>query len=173
MTPQLVFTKTAAGRDALTSRPPELGPRLRSLLIMIDGKRDVAEFDKLLGGSGSAEPLLAQLQSHGWIAAEGPAPAPAPVAPAAGPVHAAAAAAGAPVAAAVLPFADARRLAVRFVNDQLGPMGETIAMKIEACKSPAELQAALPRIRDGLRNFKNNACVQQFDAEVASRLPTA
>ena len=102
------------------------------------------------------------------FAAESPAAAPAaPVA------SAPAAAPAAPVAAAVLPFADARRLAVRFVNDQLGPMGETIAMKIEACKSPAELQAALPRIRDGLRNFKNNACVQQFDTEVASRLPTA
>ena len=39
MTPQLVFTKTAAGRDALTSLPPELGPLLRSVLIVIDGKR--------------------------------------------------------------------------------------------------------------------------------------
>ncbi|MBN9369748.1 MULTISPECIES: hypothetical protein [unclassified Hydrogenophaga] len=162
MDKHLVFSKTEQGREALSSRPSGLGPRLRSLLIMVDGKRSVADFDKLLGAD--AAPLLEQLAGQGWVQGEGaapdgvatgdgvaPAPAPADAAPA-------------------LPFAEARRLVVRFVNDQLGPMGEPLALRIEGCKTLADLQALLPRVRDGLLNFKNAATVAQFDQDVASRL---
>jgi hypothetical protein len=71
----------------------------------------------------------------------------------------------------VLPFSDARRQVVRFINDQLGPMGEMLAIRAEGCRTPADLQAALPRIRDGLKNFKGSAVVLQFDEELADRLP--
>jgi len=49
-------------------------------------------------------------------------------------------------------------------------MGEPLAMRVEGCKTPADLQAILPRVRDGLLNFKNAATVAQFDQDVASRL---
>jgi hypothetical protein len=174
MDKQTVFAKTDQGREALTSRPAGLGPRLRSLLIMVDGKRSVGDLDKLLGSEGAAAPLLDQLVEQGWI--EGGAAA----APASPPVltavveaePAAPASAPAPLVEA-LPFADARRLVVRFINDQLGPMGETLAIRVEGCKTAADLTAMLPRIRDGLRNFKNSATVAQFDQEVAPRLPGA
>lgn len=176
-----LFAKTDQGREALTSRPPNLGPRLRSLLIMVDGKRSVGEMDKLSGGEVGAAPLLEQLAAAGWIAqvdaaghpvlhaSEGVAPDKAAV-----PADLASLA---PVADAMpapmptLPFSEARRMVVRFINDQLGPMGEPLAMRIEACKTPADLQAALPRLRDGLKNFKNSATVQRFDEELAARLP--
>lgn len=172
MDKQTVFVKTDQGRDALTSRPAGLGPRLRSLLIMVDGKRSVGELDKMLGAEGAAAPLLEQLAAEGWI--EGGAPVAAP--PAAAPVAAAAAVAEGPATlppptADALPFPEARRLVVRFINDQLGPMGEPLAIRVEGCKSAPELLAMLPRIRDGLRNFKNAATVAQFDQEIAPRLP--
>lgn len=168
MDKHLVFFKTDQGREALSSRPAGLGPRLRSLLIMVDGKRSVADFDKLLGTDAS--PLLEELAAQGWVEGEGPAAggAGAMGSPAAAEASSAAAPAD---AAPALPFADARRLVVRFVNDQLGPMGEPLALRIEACKTPADLQAVLPRVRDGLLNFKNAATVAQFDQEVATRLP--
>lgn len=176
-----LFAKTDQGREALTSRPPNLGPRLRSLLIMVDGKRPVGEIDKLLGGEGSAAPLLEQLQAAGWVAQvdaagypvlhaiEGAAPDQATVP--AGLSRPAPVADTAPAPLTTLPFSEARRLVVRFINDQLGPMGEPLAMRIEACKTPADLQIALPRIRDGLKNFKNSATVQRFDEELVARLP--
>lgn len=172
MDKQTVFVKTDQGRDALTSRPAGLGPRLRSLLIMVDGKRSVGELDKLLGSEGAAAPLLEQLVTEGWI--EGGAPVAAP--PVATPVAAPAAVAEGPATlppptADALPFPEARRLVVRFINDQLGPMGEPLAIRVEGCKSASELLAMLPRIRDGLRNFKNAATVAQFDQEIAPRLP--
>lgn len=167
MDKHIVFSKTDQGREAMSSRPAGLGPRLRSLLIMVDGKRSVGELDKLLGSDGAAAPLLEQLIAEGWIESQTPAAPPVLNA-----VVDAAPVAAAP-AADVLPFADARRLVVRFVNDRLGPMGETLAIRIEGCKTPADLQAVLPRVRDGLLNFKNSSTVAQFDQEVVPRLPSA
>ena len=164
-----VFVKTEQGREALTSRPPGLGPRLRSLLIMVDGKRSVGDLDKLLGSEGAAEPLLQSLVDQGWVAAT-----------AFSLPEAAAASAEdqrvietlpPPLAEDALPFVDARRLVARFINDQLGPMGEPLAIKVESCRNPGELQAVLPRIRDGLRNMKNAAAVAQFDQDVVPRVP--
>lgn len=164
-----VFTKTDAGREALTSRPPALGPRLRSLLIMVDGKRRVEEFNQLLGGDGAVA-LLEQLEQQGWIEAPRAAAPAAVAAPASAPQAASGAAA---VVIEVLPLAEARKGVVRFINDQLGPMGESLAMKVEGCKTAAELQAQLPRIREGLRNMKGAGVVQQFDQAWVGRLPPA
>lgn len=180
-----LFAKTDQGREALTNRPPNLGPRLRSLLIMVDGKRPVGEMDKLLGGEGSAAPLFEQLEAAGWVAQVDAAGHPvlhaiggaaATVASdqatvPAGLSRPAPVAGAAPTPAPTLPFSEARRMVVRFINDQLGPMGEPLAMRVEACRTPADLQIALPRIRDGLKNFKNSATVQRFDEELAARLP--
>ena len=179
-----LFAKTDQGREALTNRPPNLGPRLRSLLIMVDGKRPVGELDKLLGGEGSAAPLLEQLAAASWVAQVDAAGHPVlhaigSSAPTAVPDQATVPAdlsTLAPVAdpapaPTTLPFSEARRMVVRFINDQLGPMGEPLAMRVEACKTPADLQIALPRIRDGLKNFKSSAIVQRFDEEIAVRLP--
>jgi hypothetical protein len=172
MDKQTVFVKTDQGRDALTSRPAGLGPRLRSLLIMVDGKRSVGDLDKLLGSDGAAAPLLEQLAAEGWIEGSAAPVAPPAVAAVAPPAAVAEGPATLPPPTAdALPFPEARRLVVRFINDQLGPMGETLAIKVEGCKSATELLAMLPRIRDGLRNFKNAATVAQFDQDVAPRLP--
>ncbi len=174
-----LFGKTAAGREAMTSRPAGLVPRLRSLLIMVDGKRNLAEFEKLTGSLEQATQSLNELMSGGWveiIGADGlPKVVAAPAAfepEASQPVQLSPAPQSpADALTGTLPFSEARRQVVRFINDQLGPMGETLAIRAESCKTPADLQTALPRIRDGLKSFKGAAVVQQFDEELAPRLP--
>lgn len=175
-----LFGKTVAGREALTTRPAGLGPRLRSLLIMVDGKRNLAEFEKLTGGEATATSSLTELLAAGWIEVVGADGLPKAVAAPAALVAASTelqpeVLEPVPVevadAVTTLPFSDARRQVVRFINDQLGPMGETLAIRAEGCKTPADLQVALPRIRDGLKSFKGSAVVQQFDEELADRLP--
>ncbi|MBX3610696.1 MAG: hypothetical protein KF871_12450 [Hydrogenophaga sp.] len=168
MDTQTVFVKTDQGREALTSRPPGLGPRLRSLLIMVDGKRTVGDLDKLLGGEGASLPLLESLAEQGWVTAmvvSTPEAFSAPV------DQRVIETLPPPLAEDLLPFGEARRLVARFINDQLGPMGETLAIKVEGCKNPGDLQALLPRIRDVLLNMKNTAAAAQFDVDVAPRLP--
>ena len=168
-----VFSKTDGGREALTGRPAGLTPRLRSLLILTDGKRTVADLDKMLGGDGAAAPLLEQLVAQGWVQAIASAPA--------GPATAASSPPSVPAGAPpsvfglgdIWPLSDARRRTVRFINDQLGPMGESLAMRVEACKTAAELQAALPRVREGLQNFKGASTLQRFEDEIVVHLPKA
>ena len=174
-----LLVKTDKGRDAMARRVPELGPRLRSMLIMVDGKRSLSELDKLGAGLGGGAALLEQLLDHGWIApVDGSVPfqntvpfndnqpvlatAPAPMV---------AAEVSVPATPSLLPFVDARRLVVRFVNDQVGPMGEQTAMRIESCKTAAELQSVLPRVRDALQNFRGLNTVQIFDQEIVPKLP--
>lgn len=161
-----VFVKTDAGREALAQRAPGLLPRLRSLLIMVDGQRPAAAFDAACGGAdGAARPLLEQLLAQGWVqalavAVAGPAARdPAPPTPMSDPAR--------------WPLPDARRRVARFLNDQLGPMGEAIALKVEACRQEADLRALVPRIREALLNYRNSATVARFDADIAPHLPTA
>lgn len=61
-----VFAKTAAGQQEVLSKALKLGPTLRRVLILVDGKRNVAELDALLGGIELAD-LLGQLMAHGCI----------------------------------------------------------------------------------------------------------
>lgn len=177
-----LLAKTDKGREALAARSPELGPKLRTVLIMVDGKKSVAE----LGKFGGALAVLEQLEAGGWVLevdasgqpverASASAEAVTEPAAAATADEVAPAVASAPAAPALapqtLPYSEARRMVVRYINDQLGPMGELTAIRVEGCKSPADLQALLPRIRDALSNYRNAAAVQRFDQELVPLLP--
>lgn len=181
-----LLVKTEKGRDAMARRLPELGPRLRSMLILVDGKRNAAELDKLGAGLGGGAALLEQLLANGWIAPHDPhgssfqntapltegQPEAVVPAPPAGPIPVAQEPLATDVSpASVLPFVDARRLVVRFINDVAGPMGELTAIRVESCKTAAELQALLPRVRDALQNYRGMATVLRFDQEVVPQLP--
>lgn len=172
-----LLVKTDKGREALARRAPELGPRLRSLLILVDGKRSVAELDRLGAGLGGGMPFLEQLVAQGWAMerdldqpfqesvpfSESQPFVDKPLSPVSQ--------LPAPSGAAQLPLADARRLVARFVNDQLGPAGEALAIRIEGCKSEVDLLSLLPRVRDSLRNYRDVATVQRFDLDVVPCLP--
>jgi hypothetical protein len=173
-----LLAKTEKGRDAMARRAPELLPRLRSLLILVDGKRSLAELEKLGDGLGGGAVLLEQLKAHGWVSERDlSAPfqesvpyvdsQPFPVASPTPPVAAATAVPAVPS----LPFTEARRLVARFINDSVGPMGEQTAIRVEACKTPGDLLALLPRIRDALQNYRGLATVQRFDLEIVPQLP--
>jgi hypothetical protein len=175
-----LLAKTDKGREALAARSPELGPKLRTVLIMVDGKKSVAE----LGKFGGALAVLEQLEAGGWVLEVDASGQPVERASAEAVTEPAAAAtadevapavASAPAAPALapqtLPYSEARRMVVRYINDQLGPMGELTAIRVEGCKSPADLQALLPRIRDALSNYRNAAAVQRFDQELVPLLP--
>ncbi len=174
-----LLVKTEQGRGAIARRDPSLGPRLRSMLILVDGKRTVAELEKLGAGLGVGTELLEQLAAHGWVASlDAPLPGPEPLAFVVtqpfetGSTPAAAALSPEPPSkVAALPFADARRLVIRFVNDALGPLGEATAIRVESCKSVADLLSVLPRVREALKNLRGTAIAERFDREVLPQLP--
>jgi hypothetical protein len=148
-----VYRKTSDGQDEISTRARRLPPRQRSLLILIDGKRSDSDLHAMVPG---AEALLAELLAAGLIEQTG-----APVrteSRASAPTRvdvpvAAESTAGVPSAPVELlsrPMAlsastlKARSMAAsRWLNERLGPAGETAAIRVEGAKNAEQLEQAL------------------------------
>lgn len=140
-----LLRKTPAGQAEVTAKAHALPPRARSLLIMIDGKRGMSDLRAMLGPQVDEAAEL--LQREGLVevvdkAVTAPAPldpqppgddddAPAP-----------------PVPPDPVDWQEQRAEAARAVTQVLGPMGDDTALRLERCKTEADLQAALRRAAD-------------------------
>lgn len=153
----IVYRKTAKGVAEIETRAHRLVPRQRGALILVDGKRSDDELAPLVGSDAAA--TLASLLGDGFIevlatlaerAAEA---APDRVADRASDRRSSGRA-----------FETLRRDAVRSLNDQLGPAGETVAIDLERAKTPAELQRLLLLGVKVLRDFRGVAVADAFAA---------
>lgn len=151
-----IYRKTAKGSEAIANRQSGLGPRHRSLLIMIDGKRSVGELAPVGSALGDVSDLIQVLQAEGLIE---PLNAAAPAAPAS-----TAAAADAPPR---ITLSQAQRHAVRLLNDLLGPAAADLCMRVESTKSAQEFRTALRRaeqvVRDGLGARKAERFIEEME----------
>jgi hypothetical protein len=168
------YQKSALGAQAFSTRSAALTPKLRSLLILVDGKRGHDELIKLGAMLGDVELLLDQLADLGFVepAAGAPpvAPAQAPAAPVS-PVVPAASAPTAPAQVAVVPLAQAQRQAVRRLNDLLGPNAEELCLRIEAARNAHDYLVAVARAEGMVRQYRGERVAAQFAAEMASQRP--
>ncbi len=165
-----IYRKTAKGVAEIETRAHRLPPRLRSALILVDGKRDSDDLRGLV--PTQADEALAFLQGEGFIEAVGETlPSNGEVAaPAAAPALAASPAPAPAPAAAERPSADFeafRRLAVRLLNDELGPAAEQLSMRMEKSRSLAELQPLLQQAVNLVGNVRGRSAAQSF----ASKFP--
>ncbi|MBX9869104.1 MAG: hypothetical protein K2X63_04845 [Burkholderiaceae bacterium] len=83
-----IFDKTAKGRAEISTRQFQLPAKIRTLLVMIDGKRPIAELFKQTQGLGLSQENIDYLLDEGFIAelaepASSPDPISTPSAPAA------------------------------------------------------------------------------------------
>ena len=153
----IVYRKTAKGAAEIETRAHRLSPRVRSALILVDGKRADDELMRMI--QTDAEGALAGLLADGFIevlatlAARPPERRPVP------PLGMAPAREGAGVA-----FDALRRDAVRQLNDHLGPAAETLAIKIERSKSMPELRPLLMLGAQMLRDVRGAAVAEAFAA---------
>lgn len=140
----LVFHKTQAGAHEISGATRGINPKLRRALILVDGAKTVADLEPMFR-PGEAEAILAELQSLGLVSLAGGAMAP---------VSEPAAAPASP-AAAITPerFEEIRMAAVREISHRLGPNGDTLAMKVDRCRTPEELRAALREAEKILASF--------------------
>lgn len=165
-----LFRKTAKGQVEIETRAHRLTPRLRGLLIMVDGKRDSAGLAALMPPQ-QAEALLQELTAQGFIesfeTAGGPTAPPAAPAPGAAPAPSSAPTT--PNAAAAVDFEKLRRDAVRALTDGAGPAAETVAIRIEKAKSIDELRPLLAQAAQVLANMRGRAAAEAF----ALRFPSA
>ena len=166
-----IYRKTDKGQAEIATRAHRVVPRLRSALIMVDGKRTDEELRKLI--LPPADEALQALMADGFIEAIAvtaerptlrPTGAPAPAAPAS------AAPAPAPVLVALTPD-EVRKRAVRWINDKLGPYAEIVSLKLERAKNRDELRAALASAETLIQNQLGAARLAEFQREVVALLP--
>jgi hypothetical protein len=179
-----IYHKSPRGAEAIAKRNATLTPKLRSMLILVDGRRPHAELARLAAGLGDVDWLLEQLEGEGFIEPgapragppTGPAPlgaatAPAPLQVASAPAPLRPPSAPAPLAPTGLnmPLDQAQRFAVRLLTDLLGPTGQDLCVRIEAARSAQEFRAVIRRTETMLREVVGPELAARFVNEVESQ----
>lgn len=159
-----IFHKTEAGGQALQdrSRCPALTPRLRSLLLQVDGKRGGAELRELGRALGAPDDGLAMLLTLGLVAGDGLGAAQALPPSLAAPAGPAADTAAAPPADAFARLQEATRLMNKAAADHMGLKALFFTLKVEKAANREELLGLLGDLRAAIAKSR--------DADQADRL---
>ena len=152
-----VYRKSVKGQHEIETRANRLAPRLRTALILVDGRRSDVDLRALVQIEPDA--TLLSLFEAGYIEVVST-QTQVPSAPVSAPMPAPPSIALAEVSAAGL--AERRRLAVRHLTDQMGPVAETVAMRIERTRTWDELRAALELGQRLLQTARGSAAAAQF-----------
>ena len=162
-----ILSKTEAGREEIERRTRKLPTVLRSLLLLVDGQRDVAQLRAVAAGLHGPPDALEQLVGLGLIGVGGQAAASAPVRAAA---PAPAPAPPSPAATALPSVGDASsRYGVLYalmsdaVREQLGLRGYFLQLKIERSADLAELAQLLPDLRAAVAKVRDVALADELD----------
>ena len=159
-----ILSKTEAGREEIEHRTRKLPTVLRSLLLVVDGQRDVAQLRTVAAGLHGPPDALEQLVGLGLIGVGGQASVPAPV-------RAAVPVATSPAAPVSLPSVGAAssRYGVLYalmsdaVREQLGLRGYFLQLKIERSADLAELAQLLPDLRAAVAKTRDVALADELD----------
>ena len=150
----IIFRKTAKGLAEVESRAHRLAPRLRGMLILVDGQRDSDDLGRLV--AQDAIDTLAALAEQGLIEAVGETLAVAEPAAAYGPLAISASASTPALAPALAPtpapapahpstreLAAMRRQVARALKEELGASARPLVKRIEGVRSAEELKPLL------------------------------
>ncbi|MDR0184878.1 hypothetical protein [Lysobacter arvi] len=172
-----VPNKTDAGRDEILSRALKLPNGLRSILLMVDGQRTVAQLRGVVAGLKAPDDALQQLHALGLIAVPQSLAAAAaatirdaarPATPASSPpevnapLHGASAA---PPSTAASGYSALYTLMSDTVREHLGLRGYFLQLKVERCTDVGELIALVPDFSTALAKARDSA----FAAEMERR----
>jgi hypothetical protein len=152
----LIYRKTAKGLTEFETRAHRLPPRLRSALILVDGRRDVNDLKQLI--TQQAEETLSSLVEQGFIeAVNASARSASPPPPASAPAPAAATS-----SKGGNDFDSTRRAAVRELNDQLGPAAENLSIKMEKARNLVELMPLLVQGAQSIAAMRGRPAAEAF-----------
>ena len=150
MDESLIYAKTPKGVEEVAARSAQLSMISRRVLIMMDGRRTVDELS-LYVRPGEIDGIITQLESAG-LAERAGSSAPATVAPRTVVPAAVQTTVTPPPEEREVPaitLEEAKRRAVRELNDRLGPTAEVIAMRIEDCRTIDQFRE---RVREAERS---------------------
>lgn len=180
-----IYRKTDAGRDEISNRGRRLSPPLRTVLLMVDGQRSLAQLREVMTGMRAPDDALETLLAEGLVelvpSGFDPAglmsavvprasvvPAPAPVPMDAGPVAAAAEAPAEAATAVAAPVSSDQYLHLyermsEAVRAHLGLRGYFLQLKVERCSGTSDLQALLPELRMALAKAKGETFAADWE----------
>jgi hypothetical protein len=155
-----VFAKTDKGRDEIERRTHRLPFASRTVLIMVDGAKNAESLSAI---RPDALDILDSLVENGFIEIvgagvprvmpiEAPTATAAPATPAPGPTP----------TRTGLDLKEIRRVALRMVNNTLGPTGQSIAIAMEDAKTLGDFMRAAERARDAIRLRAGDARANEF-----------
>ena len=160
-----VYSKTSKGVAEVAARSAAVSMVARRVLIMVDGKRTVADL-ALLMKPGELTGVLAQLASQGFIGRVQSADAARPLTR---PMDTSSATAldinsvGVENGGRILLTLDeAKRRAARELLDRLGPEAETISLRIEQCRNGDELRDRVREAERLVAGFLGEAAAQDY-----------
>lgn len=144
------FAKTDAGRSEIGTRSQRLAPALRSLLLVVDGKRSEAQLRAVIDGLHAPPDALEQLEAMGLIGPGGVAAAPDTCR-----------------VAAEMPDASNRygilyALMSDAVREHLGLRGYFLQLKIERAVGIDELVALLPELQASLARARGSELASEW-----------
>lgn len=152
-----IYRKTDLGQAEIATRALKLPPRLRQGLILVDGKRNTDELNKLI--PPPAAEVLQSLLELDCIELVGASAAAAPTAVAAPSPPPAA-------AAVVLTVPETRQRAVRWLSNALGPYADPLNLRIEKVKTPEDMRPALVLAASFVRQQLGAARTAEFEQHV-------
>ncbi len=135
-----IYDKTAKGKEEIATRKYQLATRLRTLLVLIDGRRTEEELLRNVAGLGLGASALAELVEHGYIVlatsyaslAESALGEPGPAEPPAPPPV--------PESAQFAQFQSIYDFYNKTIKNTIGLRGFTLQLKVEKASSVAELR---------------------------------
>ncbi|GAB3514625.1 hypothetical protein MNQ95_02350 [Pseudoxanthomonas daejeonensis] len=182
-----IYRKTDAGRDEIRDRGRRLSPPLRTVLLMVDGQRSLAQLREVAAGMKAPDDALAALLADGLIelvpsgfdaaglmGALGPRPASRPpdvrlaTAAEAAVAQASAAPADAPPAKGQADKRSGSYLHLyermsEAVRAHLGLRGYFLQLKVERCGDADSLQALLPELRAAVAKAKGESFASDWE----------
>jgi hypothetical protein len=162
-----IFRKTDKGQAEVETRAHRLSPRLRSALILVDGKRSSDELRKLI--AQQADDTLAALSDQGFI--EVAAVSAAPVAAAPAPAAASESrGAGSSASGGARDFDGVRRQLVREFTELTGPLGEAMAMRLEKAGDRQALRGLLAAAGEYVIGVRGASAANDFVQRYAEKL---
>jgi hypothetical protein len=157
-----VFAKTELGQEEVATRVRHVPARLRTMLIMVDGRRSVAQLLANHPTPDEARGYLEALLEGGFIAVHEAVTAPAASASAPAP------AAAAPATAANLP--EVKQHIARMLIDFIGPEADYIVMRIEKISSRDELATEVEKLGNMLESAVGAKQASRFRESVRPML---
>ncbi len=154
----MIYRKTVKGQIEIETRTYGLAPRLRTALILVDGRRSDAQLRELV--PNDTQRTFQTLLDDGYIESG------------AGERGVERAAASSYIGDPRLrAFERRRRESVAALLDEVGPLGGAVATQIERCSDWAELEPTLELARQVLAYARGESVAMEYSSRFIETLP--